>query len=90
VRESAILFFFGLSTLRLPRALMGGTRNTSITHWSRDASEEYSIPPTWFLEQYNNAMHLRDIDSPVRIPWREILAKPVDEEDDTPEVPTDV
>lgn len=87
--DGSFQLFFGLSTLRFPRALMGGTRNTSITHWSNDSSEEYGIPPTWFLEQYNDAMHLRDIDSPVRIPWKEISAKPIDE-GDTPEVPTDV
>ena len=87
--DGSFQLFFGLSTLQFPRALMGGTRNTSITHWSNDSSEEYGIPLTWFLEQYNDAMHLYDINSPVRIPWKEISAKPVDE-GDTPEVPTDV
>ena len=87
--DGSFQLFFGLSTLQFPRALMGGTRNTSITHWSNDSSEEYDIPPTWFLEQYNDAMHLRDINSPVRIPWKEISARPIDE-GDTPEVPTDV
>ena len=88
-RGNSFQLFFGLSTLQFPRALMGGTRNTSITHWRKDAFEEYNILPTWFLEQYNDAMHLRDIDSTTRIPWQEISAKPVDN-NEKPEVPTDV
>ncbi len=87
--DGSFQLFFGLSTLQFPHALLGGTRNTSITHWRKDASEEYGIPPTWFLEQYNDAMHLHDINSSVRIPWQEIDAKPVDN-NDKPEVPTDV
>ena len=87
--DGSFQLFFGLSTLQFPRALLGGTRNTSITHWRKDASEEYGIPPTWFLEKYNDSMHLYDINSPVRIPWKEISAKPVDN-NDKPEVPTDV
>ena len=87
--DGSFQLFFGLSTLQFPSALLGGTRNTSITHWRKDASEEYSIPPTWFLEKYNDSMHLYDINSPVRIPWKEISAKPVDN-NEKPEVPTDV
>lgn len=87
--DGSFQLFFGLSTLQFPRALLGGTRNTSITHWRKDSSGEYGIPPTWFLEQYNDAMHLRDINSTVRIPWQEIIAKPVNSSD-KPEVPTDV
>lgn len=86
--DGSFQLFFGLSTLQFPRALFGGTRNTSITYWSKDSSEEYGIPPTWYLERYNDAMHLRDISSTVRIAWGEISAKPVDN-NDKPEVPTD-
>jgi probable phosphoglycerate mutase len=87
--DGSFQLFFELSTLQFPRALLGGTRNTSITHWRKDTSEEYGIPPTWFLESYNDAMHLRDISSSVRIPWQAISAKPVDN-NDKPEVPTDI
>ena len=87
--DGSFQLFFGLSTLQFPHALLGGTRNTSITHWRKDASEEYGIQPTWFLEKYNDSMHLYDIKSPVRIPWKAISAKPVDT-NDKPEVPTDV
>ena len=87
--DGSFLLFFGLSTLRFPHALLGGTRNTSITHWRKDSSNEFGFPPTWSLEQYNDAMHLRDIHSSVRIPWQAISAKPVDT-NEKPEVPTDV
>ncbi len=85
--EGSFLLFFGLSTLRFPRALMGGTKNTSITHWSRDAFEGAGISPTWFLDQYNDAMHLHDIESSTRIPWQAISAKPTDD-NKKPEMPT--
>ncbi len=87
--DGSFQLFFGLSTLQFPKALMGGTKNTSITHWSRDSSEEYGIPPTWYLEQYNDMMHLLDLDSPVRIPWREITGKATHEEE-KPDIPADI
>ena len=87
--DGSFLLFFGLSTLQFPRALLGRTRNTSITHWRKNSSAEFGIAPTWFLEQYNDAMHLRDSNSSVRIPWQAISAKPVDN-NEKPEVPTDV
>ena len=34
------------------------------------------MPPAWVLERYNDVMHLYDIDSPVRIPWKDIARKP--------------
>lgn len=86
--DGSFQLFFGLSTLQFPRASLGGTKNTSITHWRRDESEEYSIPPTWYLEQYNDIMHLRDLNASVRIPWQEISVRSAKEED-KPELPTD-
>ena len=86
VIEGAFLLFFGLSTLHFPRVLMG-TRNTSITHWSKASFENVGIPPTWSLNQYNDAMHLRDLESSTRIPWQAISTKPTDD-DKKPEIPT--
>ncbi len=85
--EGSFLLFFGLSTLRFPRVLMGRTKNTSITYWRKDVFEHAGIPPTWFLEHYNDAMHLHDIESSTRIPWHEISAKPSDD-NKKPEIPT--
>ncbi len=87
--DGSFLLFFGLSTLQFPHALQGRTKNTSITRWRRNSSPEFGIAPTWFLEEYNDAMHLRDMYSSVRIPWQAISAKPVDN-NEKPEVPTDV
>ena len=36
-----------------------------------------ALPPAWILESYNDIMHLRDLDAPVRIPWQDITAQPV-------------
>ncbi len=84
VIEGSFLLFFGLSTLHFPRVLMN-TRNTSITHWSKASLERVGIPSIWSLNQYNDAMHLRDLEASTRIPWQAISAKPVD--DKKPETP---
>ncbi|MEO8971051.1 MAG: histidine phosphatase family protein [Ktedonobacteraceae bacterium] len=71
--DASFLFFFGLSTLQFPQAFFN-TRNTSITHW-RNTSYVDVFPPTWVLQKYNDAMHLRDIDTPARIPWEGLNAQ---------------
>jgi len=86
--EGSFQLFFGLSTLQFPRVLMGGTKNTSITYWRRDILEDVGIPPTWFLEKYNDSMHLHDIKSSTRIPWQAISTKPTDD-DKEPADPAD-
>ena len=72
--DCSIISFFGMSSLQFPKAYFR-THNTSITHWYRDTPPE-DFPPGWVLERYNDTMHLRDINSPVRIPWKDIATRP--------------
>jgi len=77
--DASFLFFLGLSSLQFPQVLFD-THNTSITHWYKEANdwvEQLNLPVSWILDYYNDTMHLRDLDSPVRIPWKQIAAKPV-------------
>lgn len=74
VVDSSFIYFQGLSSLRFP-ATFFATHNTSITHWFRGSFE--GLPLAWILERYNDAMHLRDLDSEVKIPWGQIAARPV-------------
>lgn len=65
----SFLYFLGVDTLHYPQAGFDSS-NTSITHWAR-----YSIPGRplrWRLACFNDNMHLRDIDAPVRIPWQSL------------------
>ncbi len=59
--DTSFSFFFGLSTVHVPRALFK-TRNTSITHWYKVPSDLFQ--DAWTLERYNDVMHLRDINTP--------------------------
>lgn len=70
VIDASFHYFLHLSTLHLPPTYFD-THNTSITHWYR-SSDEGDYPPGWTLERYNDIMHLRDLHSATRIPWREI------------------
>ncbi len=83
--DCSFISFLGMSTLQFPKAFFN-THNTSITHWIHDSY--LGLPPSWILERYNDAMHLRDINSPTRIPWENLRAKPV-LEGDQPKVPTE-
>jgi len=77
--DASFPFFLGLSSLQFPQVLFD-THNTSITHWYKEANdwvEQLNLPVSWILDYYNDTMHLRDLDSPVRIPWKQIAAKPV-------------
>ncbi len=85
VVDSSFIYFQGLSSLRFPPTFFS-THNTSITHWFRGSFD--SLPTMWILERYNDAMHLRDLDSEVKIPWGEIAARPV-LGDDRAEAPTE-
>ena len=80
-------FSFGLSTLQFPQAFFN-TRNTSITHW-RKTSYVNVFPPSWILQKYNDTMHLRDIDTPARIPWEGLRTQPATGAD-KPQTPTEV
>jgi probable phosphoglycerate mutase len=71
----SFLYFFGMGSLQYPQAGFD-THNTSITHWSRHSLS--GRPARWRLKCYNDAMHLRDIDSPTRIPWKAISASPAE------------
>ncbi len=72
--EGSFYYFFGLPTLHGPQAHFS-TRNTSITHWEQ--SEPENRPPRWHLKRYDDDFHLRDIDTPARIPWQELRPRPV-------------
>lgn len=71
----SFLYFFGINTVQYPRTGFD-TTNTSITHWRKTTYQDR--PPRWRLIHYNDDMHLRDITSRVRIPWREIAARPAE------------
>lgn len=69
VIDAAFHLFLHLSTLHLAQASFD-THNTAITHWYRTIHEIH--PMSWALESYNDIMHLRDLHSSTRIPWREL------------------
>jgi len=69
--DSSFLYFFGIGALQMPYASFE-TRNTSITHWHQQKNDSGNLRRRWRLVKYNDYMHLRDIDSPVRIPWKEL------------------
>jgi 2,3-bisphosphoglycerate-dependent phosphoglycerate mutase len=83
--EGTFYYFFGLNTLRGPQAHFS-TRNTSITHWQQ--SEPKDRAPGWRLKKYDDDVHLRDIGTPVRIPWKELRPRPVSGSDQ-PAVPVE-
>ncbi|HLI68285.1 MAG TPA: histidine phosphatase family protein [Ktedonobacteraceae bacterium] len=68
--DASFHFFLRLSTLHLPPAYFD-THNTSITHWY-STTDQGDYPSGWMLERYNDTMHLRDLYSSLRIPWREL------------------
>jgi probable phosphoglycerate mutase len=69
VIDSSFTYFFDLPALRLPHTHYW-THNTSITYWRKDYPETRA--PLWRLVRYNDDMHLRDLDAPVRIPWESL------------------
>jgi len=71
----SFLYFFGTGSLQYPQAGFD-TDNTSITHWTKRSIS--GRPSRWRLVCYNDDMHLRDIESPVRIPWKAISARPAE------------
>ena len=71
----SFLYFLGIDTVHYPQAGFDSA-NASITHWAL-----YTIPGRpvrWRLLTFSDALHLRDIKAPVRIPWRAISEQPVD------------
>jgi probable phosphoglycerate mutase len=71
----SFLYFFGTGSLQYPQAGFD-TDNTSITHWVRRSFR--GNPARWRLKCYNDEMHLRDIQSMERIPWKAISAIPAE------------
>ena len=71
----SFLYFLGTGSLQYPQAGFD-TNNTSITHWARRTSS--GRPARWRLKCYNDDMHLRDIRSSTRIPWKAISATPAE------------
>ena len=74
VIDGSFLYFFKMSAWTLPPARFY-TRNTSITHWQQMTSE-ITDEKHWHLMKYNDAFHLYDIGTTVRIPWGDILNHP--------------
>jgi len=70
---ASFLYFFGMGSFQYPQAGFD-TSNTSITHWARRSIS--GRPTRWRLKCYNDDMHLRDIRSTTRIPWKAISATP--------------
>jgi broad specificity phosphatase PhoE len=71
----SFLYFFGTGSLHYPQAGFD-TDNTSITHWARRSFSGRTA--RWRLKCYNDDMHLRDIRSAVRIPWKALSATPAE------------
>ena len=71
--DCSFITFFGMSSLQFPQAYFD-THTTSIPHWYQSSLEDQ--PPAWVLACYNDVMHLRAMDTPVKIPWESIARKP--------------
>ena len=71
----SFLYFIGAGSLQYPQAGFD-TDNTSITHWARRSASGRSA--RWRLKCYNDDMHLRDIRSTMRIPWKALVATPAE------------
>lgn len=72
---ASFLYFLGIGSLQYPQAGFD-TDNTSITHWARRSIS--GRPARWRLKCYNDDMHLRDIRSAIRIPWRALSVSPAE------------
>src|SRR5215469_7125335 len=71
----SFIYFMGISSIQYPLAGVD-TDNTSITHWAKRSVS--GRPARWRLKCYNDDMHLRDIRSKTRIPWKAISAMPAE------------
>lgn len=78
VIDGSFFYFFHMSTLSVPPVRMH-IFNTSITHWRRFTPEGKN--PRWHLVKHNDTLHLHDIDTPARIPWAGLSARPAAKED---------
>jgi 2,3-bisphosphoglycerate-dependent phosphoglycerate mutase len=79
VIDNTFTYFFGLGGLHQQQVRFF-TQNTSITHWrSRKKGSSQ-----WRLVYYNDHFHLRDLDTPGRIPWQELRSEERIEKDDQP------
>jgi probable phosphoglycerate mutase len=74
VIDNSFVYFFGMNSLTLPEVRFY-TYNTSITHWRKNVVSDEGQKERWRLIRYNDNLHIRDIDSPVSIPWAQ-LPKP--------------
>ena len=72
--EGSFYAFFDLGMLQGPQAHFT-TTNTSITHWRQHESRDHAH--YWHLKKYNDTMHLRDIGTPERIPWKALDTRPL-------------
>lgn len=72
--DVSFLYILGIGSLQLPQAGFD-TENTAITHWARRSFNGRAA--RWMLKYYNDDMHLRDLRSPAKIPWKDIASQPV-------------
>jgi 2,3-bisphosphoglycerate-dependent phosphoglycerate mutase len=76
----AFLYFLGLDRLHYPQAGFE-THNASITHWKRFPYSHSKTGYRWRLLRYNDDTHLLDLHSPVRIPWKALSSRPIQDEE---------
>lgn len=74
VIDASFQYFFGLPA-DAPRPVDFRTHHTGITHW--EEYRRFSGEDRWRLCAYNDALHLRDLEGAVRIPWEALAPKPV-------------
>ena len=68
VIDGSFILFFRLNAW-MPPPTRFATCNTSITHWGSPSSGQ------WQLLGFNDWIHLRDIDVPVRLPWEQFAPR---------------
>ncbi len=73
VIEGSFSYFMGLSTLAAPR-IDFFPHNTSLTHWQRWPRADGQF--YWRLCGYNDALHLRDLDTKDITLWEAMTAEP--------------
>lgn len=75
--DASFIYFMGLDSLTIP-ATRFDTRNSSITHWGKWASNS-NRPSRWWLVRYNDDMHVRGLDADFEIPWQHMPIPPYKE-----------
>jgi probable phosphoglycerate mutase len=80
VVDGSLSYFFGLSA-NLPTRVALFCHNASITQWRKGILPKH--PDVWQLVNYNDALHLRGLDSGRSINWAALAGAPVVGRDQT-------